>query len=176
MGTFFTLCYLITCDSKKNYLSTVNCGILLFNQGEILECIQRWRQDMHVHYYQPPNILNQADQHGLTKNNITFKTSHLTFTHLYITHGIKSYKFCSAEIILGEITKIRSYYFFFYKDICICNLCFGKYSKKIDFDRNLDSIVYQQRGKNPDLDFKCSRILSPHRITEMSVLIYTLLL
>lgn len=123
MGTFFTLCYLITCDSKKNYLSTVNCGILLFNQGEILECIQRWRQDMHVHYYQPPNILNQADQHGLTKNNIAFKTSHLTFTHLYITHGIKSYKFCSAEIILGEITKIRSYYFFFITKIYVSAIC-----------------------------------------------------
>lgn len=77
---------------------------------------------MHVHYYQPPNILNQADQHGLTKNNIAFKTSHLTFTHLYITHGIKSYKFCSAEIILGEITKIRSYYFFFTK-IYVSAIC-----------------------------------------------------
>lgn len=43
---------------SKTKISTVNCGILLFNQGQILECTQRYRQDMHIDYYQLPKILN----------------------------------------------------------------------------------------------------------------------
>lgn len=47
----------ITRESKTK-ISTVNCGILLFNQGQILECTQRLRQDMHIDYYQLPKTLN----------------------------------------------------------------------------------------------------------------------
>lgn len=117
--------------------------------------------------------LKSEDHHGFTKNDITFKTSYLTFRHIYILI-IQIKMFYLADIKSCGNFKNNKEIFFFYKDICICiniyflpfyediciyNLFSVRNPKKKTLIR-IDLIVYKQRDKNPDLDFKCSRSLS----------------
>lgn len=117
--------------------------------------------------------LKSEDHHGFTKNDITFKTSYLTFRHIYILI-LQIKMFCFADIkSCGNFKNNKEIFFFykdiciciniyfllFYEDICICNLFSVRNPKKKTLIR-IDLIVYKQRDKNPDLDFKCSRGLS----------------
>lgn len=118
MGPFFTLCYLIKRESKTKYLQSIVVYYFLIKvrSRNVLKdkdktCIYR--------LLSTTKNLKSEDHHGFTKNDITFKTSYLTFRHIYILI-IQIKMFYLADIKSCGNFKNNKEIFFFYKNICIC--------------------------------------------------------
>lgn len=111
MGTFFTLCYLRSHVSQKKNTYSQLWYITFWSRSD-LGMYSKIKTRHAYRLLSTTKNLKPEDHHGFTKNDITFKTSYLTFRHIYILI-IQIKMFCFADIkSCGNFKNNKEIFFF----------------------------------------------------------------